>query len=150
MKLALKTILLSGIVAGILDCFSAVVFLGKMNFSGVWKFVASGYFGKAAFSGGVDMVIFGLIFHFIIALFWAVTYYFVFAKIRFFRNNSILGGLLYGLFIWLTMTFVALPFSNIPKSAFNTIGALKNVTILMICVGLPIAIITNKYKKIQI
>ncbi len=150
MKPALKTILLSGLTAGVLDCISAVVFLGKMNFTGVWKYVASGYFGKAAFAGGNEMVAYGLLFHFIIAFFWAVVYYAVVAKIRFFSTNPLLGGLCYGVIIWLAMSFLVLPFTNIPKSAFTAIGAIKNATILMICVGLPISMITNKFKKYHI
>jgi hypothetical protein len=101
MKTALKTILISGLTAGTLDCISAVVFLGKMNFSEVWKYVASGYFGNDAFVGGNEMVFYGLLFHFAIALFWAVTYYFIFSRITFFTSNLIIGGLLYGIIIWL-------------------------------------------------
>ena len=149
MKQALKTILYSGIVAGVLDGISAVVILGKMNFVGVWKYVASGYFGKDSFAGGNEMVIYGLLFHFTIALTWAIVYYLVFAKIKFFSKNPILGGLLFGFLIWLIMAFLVLPLSNIPKSIFSAIGAIKNAAILMIAVGLPISIITNKFSKRQ-
>jgi len=149
MKQALKTILLAGIVAGILDGVSAVVILGKLDFAAVWKYVASGYFGKSAFAGGNEMVIYGLLFHFTIALSWAIAYYLVFAKINFFSNYPILGGLLFGILIWSVMAFLVLPFSNIPKRAFSGIGAIKNAAILMICVGLPISLITNKFSKRQ-
>ena len=147
MKQALQTILLAGIVAGILDGISAVMILGKMNFAGVWKYVASGFFGNDAFAGGNEMVMYGLLFHFIIALSWAITYYLVFAKINFFSNHPILGGLLFGILIWLVMAFLVLPFSAIPKRTFSVIGAIKNAAILMLCVGLPISIITNKLGK---
>lgn len=150
MKNALKPILLSGIVAGILDGIAAVVFLGKMNFNGVWKYVASGYFGKDAFTGGNEMVIYGLLFHFTIALFWALIFYLIFSKISFFANYPIASGLSYGLLIWLTMAFVILPFTNITKTAFSSTAAIKNASILMLCVGLPISMITYKLKSRQI
>lgn len=150
MKSALKIIFFSGILAGMLDCFSAVVFLGNMNFAGVWKYVASGYFGNAAFAGGNAMVVYGLLFHFSIAFFWAMVYYFLVSKIHFFTNNPVLGGLLYGVVIWLVMTFLVLPMANIPRRSFSLIGAIKNVTILMICVGLPVSLITNKLKLRQV
>ncbi len=147
MKTTLKTIFLSGIVAGILDGISAVIFLGKMNFAGVWKYVASGYFGKAAFSGGDEMVVYGLLFHFTIALFWAVAYYFIFTQIRFFTDYPFLGGLLYGVLIWVAMSFLVLPFTHIPERTFTPIGMIQNLIILMLCVGLPISVITNKFGK---
>jgi uncharacterized membrane protein YagU involved in acid resistance len=143
MKTALKTIFLSGLVAGALDCISAVIFLGNMDFSGVWKYVASGYFGKDAFNGGKEMVAYGLLFHFLIAFSWAAVYYFVFRRIRFFTTQIILGGLLYGIIVWIVMNLVVLPFTNIPESTFTAIGVIKNMAILMLCIGLPISLITD-------
>jgi hypothetical protein len=147
MQKVIKTILLSGLLAGTLDCISAVVFLGKMNFSGVWKYVASGYFGSDAFAGSNEMVVFGLLFHFTIALFWAVAYYFIITRISFFTSNIVLGGLLYGIVIWCVMSLVVLPFTSIPKSSFTTIGVIKNMVILMLCVGLPISLVINRRNK---
>jgi hypothetical protein len=147
MKPTFKTILFSGLTAGMLDCFSAVVFLGKMNFAGVWKYVASGYFGSAAFAGGNEMVVYGLLFHFSIALFWALVYFFVCTKISFFTSNKILGGLMYGIIIWCVMNLIILPFTHIPKKPFTAIGVVKNMAILMLCVGLPISSITNRKSK---
>jgi hypothetical protein len=143
----IKSIIISGIVAGILDCISAVVFLGKMNFAGVWKYVASGYFGKSAFSGGNEMVVYGLLFHFSIAIFWAIVFFLVVRKINFFSNYIIVGGLLYGIMIWLLMNLVVLPFTNIPKNPMTAISAIKNIVILMLCVGLPISWIQNRLKN---
>jgi hypothetical protein len=143
---SIKPIIVSGIVAGILDCISAVVFLGKMNFAGVWKYVASGYFGKSAFSSGNEMVVYGLLFHFCIAIFWAIVFFFVVRKINFFKHYIIVGGLLYGIMIWLVMNLIVLPFTNIPQNPMTAIGAIKNIVILMLCVGLPISWIQNKLK----
>jgi hypothetical protein len=147
MKTALKTIFLSGLVAGALDCISAVVFLGNMNFSGVWKYVASGYFDKDAFDGGKEMVAYGLLFHFLIAFTWAAVYYFLFTRIRFFTTQKIPGGLLYGIIVWMAMNLVVLPFTHIPESTFTAMGVIKNMLILMLCIGLPISLITNVIKK---
>lgn len=144
---SIKPIIISGIVAGILDCILAVVFLGKMDFAGVWKYVASGYFGKSAFSGGNEMVMYGLLFHFSIAIFWAIVFFFVVRKINFFTNYIIVGGLLYGIMIWFVMNLVVLPFTNIPQSPMTAISAIKNITILMLCVGLPISWIQNRIKS---
>ena len=63
----LKAILKTGLIAGTLDILAAIVILAKMNAVGVLQYVASGVFGKEAFSGGTTMAIAGLIFHYIIA-----------------------------------------------------------------------------------
>jgi hypothetical protein len=144
MKSKIKTIFLAGLVAGLLDGTAAVVFLGKMNYSGVFKFVASGLFGKSAFSGGNEMVIYGIIIHLLIAMTFAFFYYFIFSKISFFSKNKIIGGLLFGVLVWAIMNLLILPFTNIPQSPIILIGAIKNILILMICVGLPISLITQK------
>lgn len=146
MKSSLKTILVAGLVAGILDAAAAVIILGKMNFAGVWKYVASGYFGNEAFTGGNKMVLYGLVFHFCIAIFWAAVFYLLFSKLSFFKPQPVLGGLLFGALIWLTMAFIVLPMTNVPKSDFDLSAALKNLTILMVCVGLPNSLITNRLK----
>lgn len=146
-KIALKAIIISGILAGILDCIAAVVFLGNMDFSGVWKYVASGYFGKNAFEGGNEMVVYGLLFHFSIAIVWAIVYYFIIIKINFFTKFEILGGLVYGIIIWLIMNLIILPLTNITDSSYSVIGVIKNIIILMLSVGLPISLMTNRINK---
>lgn len=147
MKQAVKMVLISGLVAGLLDCIAAVVFLGKMNFAGVWKYVASGFFGSEAFSGGNEMVVYGLLFHFSIAMFWAIVFYFFSLKISSLSAHPIICGLLYGIVIWLAMNLIVVPNSHVPKSSFTTIGIVKNMVILMFCVGLPISVIQTKLKN---
>jgi len=83
MKSKIQTILLAGLVAGLLDGIAAVVFLGKMNYSGVFKFVASGLFGKNAFAGGAEMVIYGIIIHLLIAMAFAFFIILFFRKLVF-------------------------------------------------------------------
>jgi uncharacterized membrane protein YagU involved in acid resistance len=144
MKSKIKTIILAGLVAGLLDGTAAVVFLGKMNYSRVFKFVASGLFGKSAFAGGNEMVIYGIIIHLLIAMTFALFYYIIFSKISFFSKNKIIGGLLFGLLVWIIMNLLILPFTNIPHSPIILVGAIKNILILMICVGLPISLIMQK------
>src|SRR5688572_11449150 len=85
-KIAWKPILLAGLVAGVLDGLAAVISTYLANGRGpevVFKFVASGVFGsKAAFAGGTEMVMAGLIFHMLIATIWAVIFYFLYPLIR--------------------------------------------------------------------
>ena len=146
MKNSIKTIFLAGIIAGILDGIAAVIIPGKMNFSGVFKFVASGMFGKDAFAGGNEMVLYGIVIHFTIAISFAFVYYFSFFKLKFFQKNKFIGGLIYGIFVWAIMNLVILPFTNIPQRPFNWTGAVQAMLILMMCIGLPISLCINNIK----
>lgn len=146
MKSSIKTVFLAGIIAGILDGIAAVVILGKMNFSGVFKFVASGFFGKDAFAGGNEMVFYGILMHFTIAIVFAFLYYFSFFKLKFFQENKFIGGLAYGIFVWSIMNLI-LPFTNIPQRPFHWTGVVQGVLILMVCIGLPISLIINTIKN---
>jgi hypothetical protein len=68
-------------------------------------------------------------------------------KIAILTRRPILSGLIYGDVIYLVMNFVILPVSSVPHSkSTTTIAALVNgVLALMLCIGLPISVLTARY-----
>lgn len=143
-----KTILWSGLVAGVLDAVAGVIvyyIFFAFNPFKVLQFIASGIHGPEALNGGVLMIIAGTLYHFIIAYACAVVYFFLYPRVALLRKNISIMGLLFGLAIWLVMNFLVLPLSNIPKSPFDINLAIVGVIWHMVLVGLPIAIITSKY-----
>ncbi len=142
----------AGLIAGTLDIIAACTYYtirtGK-NPDGVLKFVASGVFGKEAFSGGIRMSILGLIFHFCIAFAFTIFLFWIFPKISFFTNNKILSGILYGIFMWAVMQFLVVPLSNTPKSPLILSNAIIAAMILIICIGIPLTLIAAKTYKYQ-
>jgi hypothetical protein len=147
---ATKAILTAGFVAGTLDIIAAIILssikAGKVIIIPILKFIASGVFGKEAFKVGINMALYGLAFHFIIAFGFAIGYFLVFPYITFLRKHKIISGLLYGVLVWLIMNRVILPLSNTPRIPFkfNT-GLLIHIAILMCFIGLPVSLITHKY-----
>lgn len=145
-----KTILWSGLVAGILDAVAGVIvyfiFFG-FNPLQVLQFIATGLHGPEAMNGGLLMVLAGTMYHFVIAYACAIVYFYIYPKFSFLRKNVVLMGLLFGLAIWLVMNLIVLPLSNIPKSPFNINLAIIGIIWHMLLVGLPIAIITSKYEN---
>jgi hypothetical protein len=153
---AIKTILLSGFVAGALDLLGAflvyAVVMKTTTFPQILRGIAAGVFGKRIVGSETIMALLGLLFHFIIACSFAAEYFLIYPDVKFLRRNKIISGLLYGIIVWLIMTFIVLPLSNVPlPSVYHTpfawLKALRSVTILMICVGLPISLTTAKYYK---
>jgi hypothetical protein len=118
-----KTILLSGFLAGTLDIIAAIIIysfiMHKATATQILQGIASGVFGKAAFSDGTGMALMGLLFHFIIAYCFAIGYFIVFPYLPFLRKQKILSGFLYGIFAWLVMNLIVLPLSNVNHAPFK-------------------------------
>ncbi len=77
-----KTILLAGFVAGTLDLLGAIIvyaiLLKKITAEKLVRGIASGVFKKQAFSGGTDMVLYGIAFHYLIAFVFTIFYFLIF------------------------------------------------------------------------
>ena len=132
-------------MAGTLDAVAAIV-VSQASPAAVFKFIASGAFGAGkAFSGGDVMIIWGVLFHYFIALSWTVLFFFMYPALPWIRKNKYITGLLYGIFVWIIMNRVVMPLSEIPQRPFNLKGALTGMSILMVAIGLPISILTHRY-----
>ena len=140
-----RTIILTGLLAGTLDAIAAIV-VSQASPAAVFKFIASGAFGAGkAFSGGDVMIFWGVIFHYFIAFSWTALFFFMYPALPWMRKNKYITGFLYGIFVWIMMNRVVIPLSEIPQRPFNLKGALTGMSILMVAIGLPISILTQRY-----
>ena len=140
-----RTITLTGLLAGTLDAAAAIIVYNTGPAS-LFKFIASGGFGAGrAFSGGDIMILWGVIFHYLIAFAWTLLFFFIYPASPWLRKNKYVTGLLYGIFVWVIMNGVVIPLSEIAQRPFNLNGALIGLSILMIAIGLPISVLTHRY-----
>ncbi len=147
-KSLFTTILKAWLLAGTLDISCAFIqtyLKFQKGPSAVLKFIASGAFGKAAFSGGTEMSVYGLLFHYLIAFVWTIIFFLIYPKISFLQKNIFLTAILYGLFVWAIMNRVVLPLSAAPSIKFDLSKALVAALILMAAIGLPLSIMAKKY-----
>jgi hypothetical protein len=140
-------ILLTGLVVGTVDGLAAIVWhlsTGGNNPAGIFKFIASCLIGKTALTGGTEMVILGVLLHFLIATIFSAFFYFLCLKIKSFKGENILYGALYGIFVWIVMNLILLPviIQSVPKNPKNIIIGLF---IHIICVGIPMSLIYKKF-----
>ena len=145
---SIRTIVRAGLVAGALDALGAMttfMLRGGKNPAIVWKYVASGVFGKEALAGGTTTVVWGLVFHFCIALTFAAFFFLIYPTLRRFISSSIVLGLLYGVLVWVVMNLIVLPISNVAPQPFELTKVLIGMSVLIVCIGLPIAIIVSKH-----
>ena len=142
-------ILQAGLIVGTLDILSAFIYYyiksGKTNFLVIFKFIASGIFGKAAGDGGTDMILAGFILHYAIAFSFTVFFFWLYPKVNVMSKNRIVTGVVYGLFVWALMNLVVVPLSNTVHRPFKIEGALINMGILIVCIGLPLSFIANAF-----
>ncbi len=147
-KNKIKLILLTGLLVGTLDIVSACVdyyiATGKGP-EGVLRFVASGVFGQQAFTGGNIMLIWGLLFHYIIAFSFTIFFFWLCPKIKFMSAYPVLTAVIYGIFMWVVTTRIVMPLSNTPKGTFHFWKAIKAILILVVMIGIPLAFIAKSY-----
>ena len=153
LKNLIPAVIITGLLAGALDAVAAITnFLvqGGKNPASIFKYIASGVFGKKAFAGGLAMIAWGVFFHFLITFGLTIFYYWLYPKVKWLGENKIVAGLLYGIFAWVITTRVIVPLSRIPQPPFDLSKALVAILILMCFIGLPISLLANKhylYKK---
>lgn len=152
---AARTILIAGLIAGVLDityAFTFYYFRNGVTPVQVLHSVASGALGKeAATAGGAKTAALGLFFHFLIALIWATVYYLASRGIPFMTTHAMISGLLYGVCIYLVMYGLVMRFSAIHNLrypwSYPWTPLICNVLIHMLGIGLPIALVTRKFSK---
>jgi phosphoglycerol transferase MdoB-like AlkP superfamily enzyme len=145
-----RRVIITGFIAGILDLAGAVISTMLVNNrfpKKILETIAGGAFGKESIGGGTPMKLWGLLFHFLIAISFTFVYFFAYQKIKLLRKNIFLSALLYGLFVWAIMNMVVLPLSayHSPVIPQNYIAAARAAFVLIVCIGLPIAISARSY-----
>lgn len=139
----------TALLTGVLDITSAIVKYYIEKGTGptpIFKYIASGVFGKDAFSGGTLMIIWGIVFHFIIAFSFTVFLFLLYPKVSAWIKNKFIIAVIYGFFIWTIMNLVVLPLSLVPQPKSFDIAQAGIAALILICmIGLPVALIADRY-----
>jgi hypothetical protein len=141
----LLNIIWVGLLTGTLDALAALILNHKIGAAVIFRFIASGVFGKAAFTGGSEMVISGVVFHFLIAYLFTTAYYLIYPFFKSSLKNKYVIALVYGAFAWLIMNLLVVPLSKIGMHPIKAMNILTGVAALIICIGLPIALSADRY-----
>ena len=146
---AYRAILFGGLIAGALDITAAFINSGLRGRSPVWvlQFIASGVLGADSFTGGFTSAALGLALHFLIAFVATAVYYAASRKLKFMVDRAVICGLLYGIVVYLFMNLVVLPLTLPVKISYTPASVATGVIILMLCIGLPIALVVRRYSK---
>ena len=147
------TILIAWLIAGTLDILAAIIMYSFVRQNGppiqLLHSIASGAFGKKAFNGGAATAMYGLAFHYLVALSFTITYFLGIRFIPFLHRQKVIAGLLYGIVVWLVMILIVLRIVFPTMAPLQPQGIITGMLILMVCIGLPISLVTNKYYAVK-
>lgn len=150
-----KAVLLTTLVAGTLDIIAAHVHVTILSGAFPAKMfyrIAAGAIGlKTALNGGPAIFALGVFIHYFISFSFTLFFFLLYPAVRKLSSNKYLNGLLYAIFVWLTMNFIVLPLTALPRRPFvfnihQAIGFL----ILIVVFGMPISLMIDKYYKSRI
>ena len=117
----------------------------------VFQYIASGLIGATAFRIGLASVALGVALHYTIALIWTALFYAASRKLAILCRLSIPTGLVYGGVIYLFINFAVLPLSGVshPQSAMTIASRINGVLALLLCIGLPISLLTMRLRIME-
>ncbi len=138
----------AGLLTGALDISAAALQYYIQTGKGpdnVLRYIASAVFGVKAFAGGALMAGWGLLFHFMIAFLFAFIFFLLYPLIPAARKNRLITGIIYGILVWAVMNGIVVPASSAPPLPFRPEKALIAAGILVLCIGLPLSFLADKY-----
>lgn len=148
-----RSLVFTGFLVGTLDGLAAVVnfFIGGgKDPLRVFLFIASGVFGREAVAANANLAWWGLLFHYFIAFCWTTLFFLLYPKLKFLSGRKYLAGIAYGIVVWMVMTMVVIPLSNVQQLPFTLSRVIVGVSILMVFVGLPISFFAHRsYSRIK-
>lgn len=146
-----KWILASTLLVGSLDIFAALAHFyirTKKDPLIVPKYIASAVFGGRAYTGD-NMILYGFLFHFVVALGWTFIFYMIYPKMKWLSKSRVMTGLIYGIFIWLLMTQLVVPLTRASTGAFDPEQAAIAVLILVVTIGLPLSFLAYRHYRVK-
>ena len=137
----------TGLLVGTLDitaaCIQSFIKTGKGPET-VLRYIASGAFGQEAYTGGTGMIIWGLFFHYLIAMSFTFFFFWLAKTFPAMLKVKLLTAALYGVFMWVVTQMVVVPLSQIPTRPITATGTLAAICILIVCIAIPLSWIAGK------
>jgi hypothetical protein len=144
-----KTVLLTGLFVGTTDLVSAYLtqFIKTGHFPDkMLNYMAGAGIGlESSMQGGNAAAFLGLFFHYFIAFAYTLFFFWIFPKIKFLSFNKYLVGMLYAVFVYLTMNQGILRLTRLQAWDFSLPIAYIDWVILGVIFGIPIAYNAYKY-----
>ncbi|MDB5157044.1 MAG: hypothetical protein JWR50_1751 [Mucilaginibacter sp.] len=143
----LLTILWLSLLTGTLDGAAAILLNLSLGPETIFRYIASGIFGRAAFEGGPEMVVSGVIFHYLIAILFTTVFYRLYPMFNTVFKNKYIVAIVFGALAWVVMNIIVVPLSKIGSHPIKIEDVLTGLFALILCLGLPVATVADKRNK---
>lgn len=143
-----RAILYGGLLAGALDLTAAVAVNAARGLEPVrlMQSISSGLLGADAYQHGSVTATLGVVLHFLMMFVICGIYYAASRRLAVLVDRPLVMGVLYGVVVYLVMNFVVLPLSAFPHQIAYTPASFSiGMSVIVLCVGLPIAYVTRRY-----
>ena len=131
-------ILVGGLSAGLMD-FCAAMTINRLPMLTIGRAVATGLYGKSAFKMGDGVGWQGVGLHFAMSLIIAAIYVLAAERLTFMRAHTLVWGLLYGVGIFVVMSWVVRPLSRAGVAHYPDATAFTSQLAAMLIFGLFVA-----------
>lgn len=142
------TVLWIGLVAGTLDIADNLIFnqLRGIGPERVFRYIASGLIGIESARRWPGSIALGVAIHYAIALFWTALFYLASRKFITLLQRPVIGGLVYGGFVYLFVNFVVLPLSRVPirPAAITLASRINGILAILLFIGLTISLLMRR------
>jgi len=143
---AIETILGGGAIAALLDIALAMSFWWFYSGASplvILQSIAAGLLGKDSFEGGMGTVALGAFLHLFIACVMAAVYYLGCRRWPVLFRRPVYCGAIYGVILYLAMSYVVLPLSKAAPLPFIPSWFLASIASHVLLVGIPIALVAR-------
>ncbi|HWS72261.1 MAG TPA: hypothetical protein VN605_09105 [Thermoanaerobaculia bacterium] len=106
----------------------------------IFQSVAAGLLGKSSFTGGAATAALGLALHFFIAFCVVLTYALASRRLPVLTRHPIACGAVYGVLVYLVMSFVFVPLSNAGTPKWSALVVTNGLFAHIVCVGIATAL----------
>jgi len=128
----------AGMLAGATNLVAAAAIFGGTMTNG-FQMIASGLLGEQAFSQGLTAATLGALLHFAISIAAAALYLWAALRHRALTRHWLVGGVLFGVLVYLVMNLVVVPLSNAANPDLSLGMIAKELVAHTVMFGVPIA-----------
>jgi uncharacterized membrane protein YagU involved in acid resistance len=144
MNAVVKSAICGGLVAGTVD-IGAAALIHMANPLRILLAVAGGLLGKAAFRGGDQVMLLGLVLQWGMSVLIAAIYSLAAHRFPGLARRWVLGGALYGVIVFIVMNFVVVPLSASPFRLHLTPAAVSPDLLAMLVFGWLVAFTAHRF-----
>jgi uncharacterized membrane protein YagU involved in acid resistance len=137
----------AGLVAGTIDIGSACL-INHLPPVVILHAIASGLYGRNAFTGGLPMAAVGLILQWAMSILIAGIYVAAATRLRWLTTRWLAGGLAYGVGIYVVMTFIVVPLSQVVSGGHHTVLWMLENLLAMLLFGLIVSTL-NAFARLR-